>query len=327
MYDQYTEALEQYEMQVHAVRKGRGAWICETDRGIRLLKEYRGTAKRLEFEDEVLSCLDLEGVLRADRYVRNREGSLLSVSGDGTRYVLKEWFDEPECDLKDARQVRLAVSRLATLHQMLRAVSIKEEWDMGSIRAESLREEFARHNREMKKARAFIRTKRVKTEFELSVMGSFDRFFEQAQQASRGLSKLLGREDALKTALCHGSIDQHHLLMGDDYTAIIEYNQLHLGLQAEDLYRLMRKVMERQGWDVWLGKMMMEAYEAVRPMEAVERESLYYMFLYPEKYWKQLNFYYNTNKAWISARNIEKLKVLEEQQSAREQFLEKTFRA
>ena len=327
MYDQYTEALEQYEMQVHAVRKGRGAWICETDRGIRLLKEYRGTAKRLEFEDEVLSCLDLEGVLRADRYVRNREGSLLSVSGDGTRYVLKEWFDEPECDLKDARQVRLAVSRLATLHQMLRAVSIKEEWDMGSIRAESLREEFARHNREMKKARAFIRTKRVKTEFELSVMGSFDRFFEQAQQASRGLSKLLGREDALKTALCHGSIDQHHLLMGDGYTAIIEYNQLHLGLQAEDLYRLMRKVMERQGWDVWLGKMMMEAYEAVRPMEAVERESLYYMFLYPEKYWKQLNFYYNTNKAWISARNIEKLKVLEEQQSAREQFLEKTFRA
>ena len=327
MYDQYTEALEQYEMQVHAVRKGRGAWICETDRGIRLLKEYRGTAKRLEFEDEVLSCLDLEGVLRADRYVRNREGSLLSVSGDGTRYVLKEWFDEPECDLKDARQVRLAVSRLATLHQMLRAVSIKEEWDMGSIRAESLREEFARHNREMKKARAFIRTKRVKTEFELSVMGSFDRFFEQAQQASRGLSKLLGREDALKTALCHGSIDQHHLLMGDGYTAIIEYNQLHLGLQAEDLYRLMRKVMERQGWDVWLGKMMMEAYEAVRPMEAVERESLYYMFLYPEKYWKQLNFYYNTNKAWISARNIEKLRVLEEQQSAREQFLEKTFRA
>ena len=57
MNEKYVEALEQYDMEVRAVRKGRGSWICETDQGCRLLKEYRGTVKRLEFEDEVLRIL------------------------------------------------------------------------------------------------------------------------------------------------------------------------------------------------------------------------------------------------------------------------------
>ena len=44
-------------------------------------------------------------------------------------------------------------------------------------------------------------------------------------------------------------------------------------------------------------------------------------FLFPEKYWKQLNFYYNTNKAWIPAKSTDKLKSLEDQEPARRRFI------
>ena len=54
MIDRYLEALEQYEMEIISVRKGRGAWICETDQGLKLLREYRGTVRRLEIEDQIL---------------------------------------------------------------------------------------------------------------------------------------------------------------------------------------------------------------------------------------------------------------------------------
>ena len=87
MNEKYTEALEQYDMEILAVRRGRGSWICETDQGCRLLKEYRGTAKRLEFEDQVLGMLDPRTSLRTDRYVRNKEGALFTVTGDGTCYI------------------------------------------------------------------------------------------------------------------------------------------------------------------------------------------------------------------------------------------------
>ena len=60
---------------------------------------------------------------------------------------------------------------------------------------------------------------------------------------------------------------------------------------------------------------------AVQPMGAKERQYLYFLFLYPEKYWKQLNYYYNANKVWIPEKNVEKLKTLESQKEARRRFL------
>ena len=143
-------------------------------------------------------------------------------------------------------------------------------------------------------------------------MGPYD--YQAVSYTHLDVYKRQGSTGTKPLYLCHGDLDQHHMLMGDGYTAIIEYNRMHLGVQAMDLYRLMRKVMEKHSWNVDLGRSMLEAYERILCMTRKERRCLYYMFLYPEKYWKQINFYFNANKAWIPARNIEKLRSLEEQQ-------------
>ncbi len=327
MNERHMEALEQYELEIFSVRKGRGAWICETDQGLKLLREYRGTVRRLEFEDQVLTAMDFGRSLRADRYTRSREGSLLAISGDGTRYVLKDWFGDRECDLKDVREIRLALSRLALLHQAFRRIPREEDWTLGSILTAPVEQELERHNRELLKARNYIRAKRGKTEFELCVIGTFSMFYDQAVEAARGMRGLWGEgvQEEKPVQLCHGDLDQHHMLMGDGYTAIVEYNRMHLGIQAVDLYRFMRKVMEKHGWNTELGRLMLEAYERVLPMTEKERRCLYYLFLYPEKYWKQINFYYNANKAWIPARSTEKLASLRQQQPARERFIKALF--
>ena len=41
MNDRNTEVLEQYDMEIFSVRRGRGSWICETDKGLRLLGSIR----------------------------------------------------------------------------------------------------------------------------------------------------------------------------------------------------------------------------------------------------------------------------------------------
>lgn len=89
MNDRNTEVLEQYDMEIFSVRRGRGSWICETDKGLRLLREYKGTTKRLEFEEEVLNILQNSGISRVDQYVRNKEGELQSAAPDGLRYIVK----------------------------------------------------------------------------------------------------------------------------------------------------------------------------------------------------------------------------------------------
>ena len=180
-----------------------------------------------------------------------------------------------------------------------------------------------RHNQEMKRARNYIKAKRKKSELERCILENFELFYEQAEAACEGLKRLRETESSAPLFLCHGNLDHHHILMDEDNAAIIEFHKMHLGDPMEDLYYFMRKVMEKHEWNVGLGQEMLEAYDRILPMTDQERERLYYLFLYPEKYWKQVNFYYNANKAWIPERNIEKLKNLERQLPDREKFLAK----
>lgn len=323
MNDKYTEVLSQYELEVRNVRRGRGAWLCETGDGIKLLREYKGTVKRLEFEDQVLKEIHSLGNLPVDCYVRNREDSLLSTSEDGTRYILKDWYEDRECNIKDGAEIICAVGQIAKLHRALRQIEFKEEWNMGSILIQPPDIEMERHNQELKRARSFIRSKRKKSDFELCVIGNFGMFYEQAVSAAEGMKTYCREHKEEPGYLCHGDLNQHHILIGNRDISLVEFNKMHLGLQMADLYHFMRKMMEKHNWDLKLGLSMLEAYGQILPLTKSDLACLYYLFLYPEKYWKQINFYYNANKAWIPARNIEKLKDLEAQQEVRSLFLSK----
>lgn len=323
MNEKYIEALEQYGLEINNVRKGRSGWICETGQGTKLLKEYRGTMKRLEFETQVLGQVREAGKVQVDAYIRTVQEELISLSSDGTRHVLKDWYLDRECNLKDSREIVEAVTQIADLHRIFRDIPIQEEWNLGSIIVHPMDQEMGRHNKELQRARNYIRDKRKKTDFELCVIGNYRLFYEQAMEAQNGLEKLQKEEVGRHLFLCHGDLDHHHILMGNRNAAIIEYNKMHLGNQMTDLYHFMRKVMEKQDWNQSLGLDMLAAYHQVLPLSTWERRYLYYLFLYPEKYWKQINFYFNANKAWIPARNVEKLCNLEDQMESREQFLSK----
>ena len=51
-------------------------------------------------------------------------------------------------------------------------------------------------------------------------------------------------------------------------------------------------------------------------------ELLRIMLSYPEKFWKVTNKYYNSNKAWISDKNMEKLKMVKEQADVKQKFVD-----
>ena len=104
MNDWSAEVTGTYGLQVENLRKGRGAWILETDGGLKLLKEYKGSVKRLEFEEQVLAAVNGQSGLKVDQYQRNLEGGLLSVAEDGTKYIVKDWFSDRELLLKEVRR-------------------------------------------------------------------------------------------------------------------------------------------------------------------------------------------------------------------------------
>ena len=330
MKDQEIHVLEQYDINVNSTRKVRGAVLCDTKQGLMLLRKLETSPKRILVLCRLLECLKENGFDRIDCIVANREEQWISVTQEGESYVLKRWFAGKECDICKEDDVLKAVRNLAEIHRILRNVNLcGEEKNTLILTGEDLRNTFDRHNREMKKVRAFIRTKVEKGDFELLFLKYFDAMYELARAATQRLEaseyETLLTQSRREGHYTHGDYNYHNLLMTGRGIATTNFEHFHQDVQITDLYYFIRKTMEKNQWSARLCNRMLEAYDRVCPLSEHELTFLAICISYPEKFWKAANSYYRGSKVFIPMKSLEKLEVSVRQMEMRKQFLEQTF--
>lgn len=330
MNDRAVELLGQYDIEVLRTRKGRGAIVCETQAGSFLLKEYAGSAERAELQNRLLQTVSAGGGVQVESIVPTREGQLLVKDGDGITYVLKTWQDGRECNVHDRGECIQAVQLLSRLHEGM----VLPPDTPGLPPAYLPGNEYEKHNREIRRVRKFLKQKGQKQTFEAKLLGACDFFLEQAQEVTdqwKQYSEAFQREavresDAEPVTFCHGDFQYHNILLGAEGWFVINFEKCLPDDPIRDLYLLMRKLLEKGDWSVSLGTELIKAYEKRHPMSARSRIDLYYRLAYPEKFWKIVNFYYNSGKAWIPGKNQEKLEKLIAQEKDKQHFLDEVFR-
>ncbi|MCD7744610.1 MAG: hypothetical protein LUI13_04880 [Lachnospiraceae bacterium] len=186
-------------------------------------------------------------------------------------------------------------------------------------------EEMCAWNAQLRKIRTFIRGRHRKSPFEQLFLENYERYYEQAREAREQLSLINDRLEALHAAhdghLCHGDYSHHHVLMCGYETATTNFDHCCFDFQVNDLYRFMRKILEKHDWNVRLGMRMLDAYGRVRSLPYAERKLLSVRMLYPEKLRKLAGAYYGSNKAWISRQYSDKLGKMNRQEAARQEFI------
>ena len=351
MDDKIEEILAQYPVQIESRKRIRGAILLETREGQYLLREYNGSASRLEREECIKESLMSHGYRKVDKALANKQGELLTRDGSGNIWLMKRWFAGRECDLKDAKQVCRAMSHLAMLHLWMseqQEVDIRtqqtenaeeltssgRETDLGGVELHAAEvtaftpiDFFGRRNRELKRVHTYIRKKRRKNEMELALLDAFAHYYEQGCEAEQLETAehnydYLQREAAEQGKLMHGSYNYHNIVFQGREVVTSNFENAKVGIQIMDLYGFLRKTMEKNGWKQDLGRRMIASYEEKRSLSEEERHLLYTLLLYPEKYWKQCNFYYNGKKSWMSSKSYEKLLRIRGQEEGRIQFLE-----
>ena len=323
MSDRCLEVLNLYNIEVEKTVRGRGAYLVWTDKGLFRLAEYTGTEGRIAYESEILKYLRSVGFERVDYLMPTTEEKLYSEDGVGTKYVLKQWYEGRECDVKKIADVMSATQTLACLHMCTENVG-EENIVKLAPKSDSILEEYKRHNRELRRVRNFMRERTRKSQFEYDVLAHFDEYYSYAEDACKNLEES-GCEsmeiDAWeKCSICHGTYNYHNLIMGSTSIAVVNFNHSVKGMQIRDLYFFLRKVMEKHDWNVQLGSKMLEQYQMIRSLSASEIKILGIMLSYPEKFWKVLNRYNNSNKSWIPDKNVEKLEVVYRQQGLKKEF-------
>lgn len=335
MNDRAVNLLEQYDVEVLKTRKGRGAFLCDTSAGLLIFKEYLGNEEKLPFQDQLLNHLQNAGDIRVERILPNRDGELYVKDYDGVKYILKTYADGRECNINDRRECIESVRLLARLHahmefagEELTAAGLEQIKSLPRVMPGA---EYDKRNRELKRVRKYLKKRSQKTWFEICLGQNLDFFLDQAMTLTeewKAYERLYdGKSDAKeKYTYCHGDYQYHNLLKTDDGWFLINFEKFVPDDPVRDLYLLMRKLLEKSNWSVALGRELLSAYEELKPLSALSKIDLYYRLAYPEKFWKVANFYYNSGKAWIPGRNLEKLERVVEQEENRQILLDTLFR-
>lgn len=356
MEDRSQEALKRYRLKIYNIYRARGAFLLETDSGLKLYKCFEGSKNRALFEDKVKEHLSLYGYPNTDLFVKTIEDDIISEDSAGCQYIMKNWFWGEECNLKELSQIEMAAANLANLHRLLSGIEFSEEQLEHNITPD-LTDIFEKRNRELKRVKGYIRDKRQKNEFELLYLNYYDAFYEQGVRAYQSLGSTdyaeLKKSAIENGTVCHGNYTYHNIIMmkpkadainktyippgwvnkhplsvaelggGTIPIATTNFEKCYVGLQITDLYQFIRKVMEKNDWDILYGSNIIDAYDNVKPITKEELNLLYLLLLYPEKFWKITNFYYNGKKSWISGRNTQKLNTIGEQNTKKQMFLRK----
>jgi len=325
MNDRAVSILEQYDLTVERTWKGRGSILFETKDGIYILKEYKGTPERLLRIGPVLTRIRENGYADIEEILANKEGEYFCVDYDRTTYIVKRYFQAKECNIRDRAEYLGAIRALARLHKAMDGAGegifetdkLPIEW------------EYEKHNQELRRVRKYLKEKGQKSEFERFLQNNYDLFYEQALAA---MEKLQQEDRAAwlhsmnaHHMICHGDYQYHNILMDQGHCFIVNFEKITADNPIRDLYLFVRKLLEKNNWDPSLGKELMRTYNEERNLQEEDLLQLKYRFYYPEKFWKIVNFYYNSPKSWISCKNGEKLEKLLEQEKVRETLLKSIF--
>lgn len=318
--EKLSEVWECYDMNIASMYKGRGITILRTDKGMRVLQPLGTSESRLEQEAQLKEELYQAGYHEIDRYIRNRDGELITCDRYHTPYVLKEYFDGRECNIRLEGDMTAAVTNLANLHRALQQVQPKvQRKELKTLHT------FQRHNKEMKRVRNYMGQIPTKSDFDYLYVSCFDMFYQQGLEVVDHLEQ--SQESLMRNRwyYCHGSYHQHNILICKDLIATVNFERFMVDNQLVDLYTFLRKAMEKNEYQPDLLFRLIETYDAIIRLSEEDYIFLYYLLWYPEKFWKISNQYNNMNKAWIPPKTFEKLKTVIRQDALKRELLE-TYR-
>lgn len=319
------EVLEQYDIEVKNIKRGRNSFLLDTDRGLCIVQNTGMSERRAESMDRLCLHLREGGCRLVDNPIANKEGAFVSKLEDGTVYLVKKWFAGRECNVQKEYEITEAVKNLAFLHNVLAESTDNLQGDVPV--GTKPEEELQRYNQKLRKIRGFIRKRPAKNEFELLFLNCFEEMYAFAKEVTGKAEECrkLYEESKRKQTLVHGDYNYHNLIMTSEGIATVNFDNFRVDIQAGDLYYFMRKIMEKNHWDRRLGEQIIRSYTRIHPLSGAEMEYLALRLAYPEKFFKAANTYYQSNKARIPQKSVEKLMLSVQETKEKKRFLGDIF--
>lgn len=314
--EKYQMLLDQYDICVNRLKRGRGGILCFTGQEVYALSQTSLSEERLLAVSNWTKTLHAAGFPYTDQYVINKSGGFLSYDKYYESFVLRKTFSGPECDIHSLKDLKASAGILGNLHK----ISAELSYSSDHLRKyTSIYKHYQQKYSEIKSISRFVRGKKNKGTFEYQ----FLEYFPEYQKQMETSLELLYASPPSKAGWCHGACNHHNIIMAEDGPVLTHFEHFFYGYPILDLYYFLRKVLEKNDYRFSCCETIIRGYTHEFPLTKKDLCCLYALLLFPEKFWKISNQYMSHKKHWVSPRYINKLEEFTLAKELRTIFLEK----
>lgn len=314
--EKYQTLLDQYDISVSHIRRGRGCVLCFCNDEVYALSQTSLSEERLNAVSQWTQAMHDHHFYKTDQYIQNKDGYFLTFDRYYETFALRKTYTGTECDIHSLKDIKIAAENLASFHNHCLDISFSSD---NLRKYSSISRQYEQKYSELKSISRYIRKRKKKGIFEYLFLEETKDFWSQLDAAVNILSTTLPS----RSGWCHGSYSHHNIILSAAQPATIHFERFYHGYPILDVYYFLRKALEKNNYNFTYCETFLSNYDRFLPLSKNDLLCLYGLFLFPEKFWKISNQYMAHKKHWISPRYIEKLEEFIQKKELRSIFLEK----
>ncbi|HEY5584463.1 MAG TPA: CotS family spore coat protein [Ruminiclostridium sp.] len=323
MHELEKELQENYDIKINSISNYRNMFIANTDNGKRLIKISNLMPDRINFVAEVKEHLFNNGFVNIDRNIYTNTGSSSITCNDQTIYMSK-YIDGRECNLDSREETIKCAKLLAMMHKASNGCACSEN---SSARSElgRLPSCYKKRLDEIKKLKKSAQ--KGKMQFDTLMCKYGDYFYDLGEKAISMLDtsdyfELV--EDAEKSRnVSHHDFNHHNIFVQNDEMYLINFEYSCYDLKVYDLVNLLRRKMRKCDWNIDEAAIILNEYSKIESLSGSELYLMKIMLMFPQKFWRVANKYYNSRKTWSEQNYIGRLQEVIDEIKGHKVFVDK----
>ena len=287
-----------YGIRISSVKPCRAGYILETDLGRKYFRQCQYSENRIYFVHDAKQHLIRNGYTTLDAYSVSVDDRPF-MQYDDQYFIMTPVIDGRECEFGDDTDTIRASKALSAMHKASKGfkprVGLSIPNELGKLPA-SLTKRYDEILRMRRKA------ERERGAFDYIYLDCVDKFIELATESLRLLNRIeyprLIKKTLTEGGICHHDYSYQNILMSGPVTYITGFESCGEEIRIYDLVNLIRRKMRKCNWNPQKASMILEAYSESEPVTKDEVVVMKAMLLFPQKFWRVANRYYNSRRSW-----------------------------
>ncbi|MCR6545317.1 CotS family spore coat protein [Dehalobacterium formicoaceticum] len=272
----------------------RGVYRIKTGQGMRCLKEGRKSLQRAQFMMEGMAFVQKRGFAQLANCVPTPEGSLV-VPYQGSYYYLQEWVEGRELDYLNREDLLGAAKTLGCFHRASIGFTPQKGYEAKN-KLGKWPKKLQDKSKDLERYLNVARTKANPDGFDRKVMLFGEWMLNHARVSVKNLadSHYADLVDEARDwgSLAHGDAAARNFIRQGRELVLIDFDAIAMDVNITDLWRLMRRALSRNNWEMELATEIMDSYDQFVPLESRHKEVLGAFLQFPEIPWRLLREYY-----------------------------------